>query len=140
MQCSIELQAKADRPYLIKRDDFMSAVDRIDLACRDSDVIKDAYLCKWFFWRNGRPSFRLPSFQLNSGRTIFINGRHRTVMLFRHMNSIPMAITGVIGEKSSEVLDAIVDRPLSEDSTITLPDLPFYIWIGKNPGWHVIQE
>ena len=123
MQCRVDITAARDKPYLIRREEFMQCVDRADFACRESATIQDCYLAAWFHWINGERFFNLPAFYLSKRRAFFINGRHRTVLLSRYMDRLPMALTD-IDRESKPTLQALVDCSLSEGEVIFLPDLP----------------
>ena len=123
MQCRVDITAAGDRPFLIKREEFMHCVDEKDLACRDSATVLDQYLATWFHWNDGECFFNLPAFYLRNGRALFINGRHRTILLSRHLDRLPMALTQ-LDHASESTLENLVARPLSEGEVIFLPDLP----------------
>jgi hypothetical protein len=123
MQCRVDITAAWDRPFLIKREEFMRCVDTENFACRDSATVQDRYLAAWFHWIDGECFLNLPAFYLRNGRVFFINGRHRTVLLSRHLDRLPMALTQ-IDRESEPTLEALINRPLSEGEGILLPDLP----------------
>src|SRR3954462_8214036 len=93
MRCRVDLTVASDRPYLVRRDSFMKIVDPWDFACRESAVVRDAFLHDWFRRDGDYLAFNPPAFYLKDGIARFINGRHRTVLLFRYMQVVPMALT-----------------------------------------------
>jgi len=123
MQCRVDTTAALDRPFLIKREGFMRCVDQEDLACREVANVENRYLAEWFYERNGARFFNLPAFYLKKQRAFFINGRHRTVLLARYLDRLPMALAQ-IDQESESTLQSLVDRPLSNGEVIFLPDLP----------------
>ena len=124
MNCKIQLTAAWDRPYWIRWTDFKKCVDEDDLACRDSWVIQDCYLATWFSYsENGERHFNPPTFCLRNGLASFINGRHRTILLSKHLDILPMALAQTDAESQS-ILDGIVEREIGLDEVIVLPDLP----------------
>ena len=101
----------------------MSCVDPEDFACRESQSVEDYYRADWFYFEPEGPFFSPPAFYLKRGRAFFINGRHRTVLLARHLELLPMALTQ-IDDASEPTLARIVERPLADGDPIVLPDLP----------------
>jgi hypothetical protein len=102
----------------------MRCVDQVDLACRESAEIKDCYLAAWFSWsQNGERCFSPPAFYLKNARAFFINGRHRALLLSRHLRVLPMALTQV-DVFSQDALECIVDREIELNEILVLPDLP----------------
>ena len=134
-----------DEFYLIKVKEFMGIVDELDLAQRESEEVVDAYHEHWLSeCDDGIYAFHAPEFCLTNGMTEFINGRHRTVLLARHLNEIPMALTNMDGypiyesqplTSSIEVLKKISKRKLSGEEIFEFPDLPIkYLGYDHNIG------
>lgn len=128
MDCRVSITAALDRPYLVKREEFMRCVDQNDLACRESDIVQNVYLTDWVYNANGYCYFKLPTFFLMEGRAFFINGRHRTILLSRFLDLLPMAFAPdplfQMDSHGQSVLDRLVHRELIEGELIVLPDLP----------------
>jgi hypothetical protein len=111
----------------------MSCVDAKDFACRESAIVQDYYLADWFYCENGQRFFNLPAFYLKKGCAFFINGRHRTVVLARYLELLPMALTQIDNE-SEGLLERLVERPLADGDPIVLPDLPIIDRSGTDRG------
>ena len=128
MDCRISVTKASDKPYLVKSEEFMRYVDQDDLACRESDIVQNVYLADWFYYASGQRYFYLPTFFLDGGRPFFINGRHRTILLSRYLDLLPMAFAQIpltqMGPDSQSVLERLVYRELMEGELIDLPDLP----------------
>ena len=86
-------------------------------------MVQDAYLESWFRREADEAAFSLPAFYLKEGTAYFINGRHRAVLLFRHMPVVPMALTQM-DAGSARALESFAQRELATDEFILLPDLP----------------
>ena len=124
IQCRIEVTGVLDTAYLIKRDEFMSCVDPWDLAQRDSSEILDAYHPNWFRKDNEEATyFTPPAFYLTNGIARFINGQHRALVLAKHLEILPMALTES-DIASDDVLKRIVNREILANDEVLLPDLP----------------
>jgi hypothetical protein len=123
MHCRIDLTVATDRPYLIKWDQFAQCLDHDDFGCRESFIIRDRYLAGWWSVVGGERRFSLPAFYLSKRRALFIDGRHRTALLSRHLTVVPLALTQS-DLLSADVLQRIVLRPIGLDEMISLPDLP----------------
>jgi len=123
MECKIDLTAVSDRAYWIRWAAFLECLDHADFACRDSETIRDCYLSSWFYDANGEKRFNLPAFFLREGYARFINGRHRTALLSRYLDVLPMALT-YADQLSEKVLEGMVLRGIEPDEIIVLPDLP----------------
>ena len=105
-----------------KRDVFEREFDQQDFHCRDSQAIDRNYSKHWFYEDSqGRLWFRVPTVQIVLGATQFINGRHRTAVLFREIARIPMAFTAGPAQEQAERLGL---EPVSIGEPIRLPDLP----------------
>jgi hypothetical protein len=125
LRCIADITCETDQPYWIKRDDFLQYVDRVDLFRRETRELKAAYLSRWFHRTpDGTLSFTLPAFYLEKGYALFINGRHRTSLLFRYLDLIPMSLAEIDNESHS-TLARIVSRELQPGEPFNLPDLPF---------------
>ena len=134
-----------DQFYLVKLDRFMEIVDTWNLEQRESTEIVDAYHEHWFReGDNGIKLFHAPEFYLRNGVAGFVNGRHRTLVLRRHLAEIPMALTNMDGfpmralapSKNSEmVLQQIAAKKLVGDEILAFPDLPIrYLGYDLNIG------
>ena len=124
MKCKLDLTTHSDMPYWVNWIAFMRHVDREDLARRESKKVVDCYLSSWFHrGQNGIYFFNPPAFYLDKGQALFINGRHRTVLLSRYLEVLPMALTQM-DSASESVLREIVQGGIDLDEVFVLPDLP----------------
>jgi len=90
MKCKIDITAVTDLAAWATRDAFMANVDLDDLACRETQEVLDWYHPEWFMHDDyGNIRFTPPAFIYSRGQLRGINGRHRAVLLYRHLNLIP---------------------------------------------------
>lgn len=126
--------AAFDRLIIVDAKKLLHYTDQDDLNCRNSVVIKDLYHQDWFFEYNNEDYFIPPAVYITKGVIKFINGRHRSIMLSRHIENFPLLIGnidndicgGVASSKSIDVLVDISVKQLTEHSIIcNLPELDF---------------
>lgn len=123
MKCKIDITSATDLPAWVTKDVFMENVDLEDLACREAKEILDWYHPEWFRNDdNGDLRFTPPAFIFSRGQLRGINGRHRAVLLFRHLDVIPMLLVAP-NDWPMEKVKEIVHREIREDEIIELPDL-----------------
>jgi hypothetical protein len=131
--------------YLIKVEQFMRVVDSWDLEQRVSKKIENAYHLHWLSrCADGTCLFHAPEFCLQEGIARFINGRHRTLVLTKHLKEIPMALTNMDGypvyathphQISVQVLEQISTQKLTGEEVFEFPDLPLrYLGYDDNIG------
>lgn len=122
-----------DDLYLINSVLFMKIVCPEDLALRDSLEIKDSFHVHWFQQKNNELYFHAPEFYLTKGIARFINGRHRTLLLAKHLREFPMALTNMDGFpvfadypslESCEALEKFSINKLNGSESFSFPDLP----------------
>ena len=122
MKCIPELTLKTDKAFWVTKDIFKREFDQRDFHRRDSQAINRNYSKHWFYEDSqGTLWFRVPTVQIISGTTQFINGRHRTAVLFQEMDRIPLAFTAGYAQEFAKRLkleEASINEP------IELPDLP----------------
>lgn len=134
-----------DEFHLIEWSQFIRIVDQQDLARRNSETIIDAYHEHWLAsCEDGIYLFHAPEFYLEAGIARFINGRHRTLLLGRHLSEFPMALANMDGypisasqpqPQSMEVLKQISKKKLDSREPFELPDLPIkYLGYDHNIG------
>jgi hypothetical protein len=133
MNCRIELTARSDRPYWVKWLDFKRCLVEEDFACRESTIIQPCYLWAWFSKHDGERFFNPPAFCLEGGWARLINGCHRTALLVKYLDVLPMALTR-IDRESEAVLHGIVLREIGLDEVIALPDLPIEHTVASGTG------
>ena len=94
------------------------------LACRESEVVADWYHSGWFRRDdNSELHFTPPAFEFRGGFLRGINGRHRAILLFRHLEVVPMLL--VLPQTwPSEKLAEIMQREIGENEIVDLPNLP----------------
>src|SRR5690554_5304136 len=94
MKCIPELTVNTDKAFWTPWDVFKREFDQQDYNCRNSQVIDRNYSKHWFREDSqGTLWFRVPAVQIVSGATQFINGRHRTAVLFQEIAKVPIAFT-----------------------------------------------
>jgi hypothetical protein len=125
MDCLPEITLSTDRPFWIRRADFLGHVHMQNYMCREVQwVYPYAYLKDWFRDNEGVRFFSLPSVWLNDGRITFINGRHRTAVLSEHLEMLPMAAITNGGDGDDALFNSIKYADLKLDGVIQVPDLP----------------
>jgi hypothetical protein len=123
MKCKIDITAGTDLAAWVTRDTFMNNVDLDDLALRESKVVLDWYHPGWFRNdNNGALRFTPPAFIFSRGQLRGINGRHRAVLLYRHLDIIPMLLVNP-KDWPEDKIHEIVQREIREDEVIELPNL-----------------
>jgi len=124
MKCKISITAETDLAAWVSREEFMAAVDQADLSCREAQVVCDWYHPDWFWSNvNGEIYFIPPAFGFWGGRLRGINGRHRAILLFRHLEAIPMLLVQP-GIWPKPILTKIMQRKIRENEIVELPNLP----------------
>lgn len=145
MKVTLQPANAQDEFYLIRAESFFRIVNTWDLAQRNSGSIEDAYHEHWFCKNeNGSFAFHAPEFYLRKGTASFINGRHRTLLLRRHLEEFPMALTNMDGypvyssqptQESVQTLHQISIRKLTGKEIFDFPDLPVkYLGYDQNIG------
>jgi hypothetical protein len=124
MKCRVDITTVTDIAAWVTRDAFMANVDPEDLACRESKEVLDCYHPNSFRYdNNGEQYFIPPAFVFRKGNLHCINGRHRAVLLFRHLEVIPMLLVR-FHTWPEDKLAEIRQKEIGEDDTVELPDLP----------------
>jgi len=125
MRCLPDLTLGTDIPAWVSKETFFALFDQTDFLIREVQDVEDAYLAEWFYERNGDTRFLLPTVGLVAGKTQFVNGRHRTAVLLRHVDEVPMAFAvGHLDATARRIIESIPKRPLDLTQHIVLPDLP----------------
>lgn len=133
MKAKVMKTAATDRLIVARSDALLKYTDRDDLRCREAEDILDAYHADWFHEFDGDKYFTPPAGYISDGTIRFINGRHRTLVLARHLKQFPFLVGNLdldhVGmmpsEKSRRVLDAITVSGIAEHSAVCLPDLGY---------------
>lgn len=117
----IEKQANVDALFIVTKEAFLKCFSIEDFENRDRLDTEDAYLKDWFYTKEEKTYFIPPPVNFVGGRTQFISGRHRTDVLFRHLDEIVMAFNM---KSSSGFVKECGFLPYDEHSPFMLPDLP----------------
>jgi hypothetical protein len=118
VRCLIGLTVSSDRPFWFKWDAFMRHPN--DLEIRNSQVVEDFYRSQWFHSDHGALYFNPPAFHFQGNFGYFINGRHRAILLARHLPLVPMSLTR-IDAVSKSALDSCVSREIDQQEEFELP-------------------
>jgi hypothetical protein len=124
----MQVGLNTDRPYWVSREAFFKYFDQADFHCRDVENVTSSYLSDWFdVWRDGIRRFKVPAvyFVTTSAdtRTEFVSGRHRTAVLLRFLDKVPLSFTPTV-DKNPAFFSRLVIRPIEADELFSLPDLP----------------
>jgi hypothetical protein len=94
--------------------------------CRDVEHVVDAYLEEWFYSdASGNRHFLIPPVSVRQKVTQFISGRHRTAVLLRHLDSVPLAFDSRFTTKEEEDwVWSIASGPVNKSVQLELPDFP----------------
>lgn len=123
MKCKVSITALTDIAAQVHRQVFFDNIDPDDLACRESEIVYDWYYANWFFHDKGDIYFTPPAFEFRDGHLLGINGRHRAVLLSRHLEIFPMLLVMPETWPEEKIIEVIHKR-LKEGETVDLPDLP----------------
>ena len=124
MRCRVNKTVASDIAAWVRVDIFLSYSDPDDLNCRESQIIRDFYHPNWFRQDDhGELYFTPPAFGFLNGRLRGVNGRHRAVLLCKHMTIIPMLLVET-DTWPEEVLSKVIHKLIADGEMIELPDLP----------------
>jgi len=125
MKCIIKLKYATDKPYWVNRKKFYKYVDQKNLAQRESKILENCYdIGLLITKKNGEWYFEPPIIYLNNRRICFTGGRHRTIVLSRHLDVLPMALrVPNVYPFCQSVLDEIIEREIEMEEVFQLPDL-----------------
>ncbi|WP_119969753.1 hypothetical protein [Shewanella japonica] len=118
-----------DEYFLLNRDAFYEHVDREDFECRKSTIIEATYHENWFEIDN---AFLPPILFIKDGKVKFINGRHRTALLFSYLTEIPVIFLSPSASRFASATEVIENKSLigklvqslKPDRLFEFPDLP----------------
>lgn len=122
MQCLPATSLDTDIAFWVSREEFLRSFDQSDFLCRNVMDVQDAYLRAWFHSAGSNTYFFIPPVQIVSGKTQFLSGRHRTAVLLRHLDEVPVSFETRFGKA---VPSHISMRRLDMTKPMTLPDLPY---------------
>ena len=116
-----------DEPFWISKEVFSTYFDQDDFVrMRHVERVSSTYRPEWFPLVDGVRRFQLPVVSFVSGRTQFINGRHRTAVLLDYLEELPFALAAShLGKLEQQLRAGIPKRALELSQPIELPDLPF---------------
>lgn len=126
MRCLPYVDLPSDAPWWVAKSAFLEYFDQNDFLWRQVKDVTDAYFEDWF--HDGPDQtlyFEIPPVSVINGKTQFISGRHRTAVLLRHLERVPLAFAmRDIGEADTEWIQRVALSPIAIDTLIELPDLP----------------
>ena len=134
MEKSIKKTNRLDRLILFDAKKLLAHADAVYLKFRNTEVIEDLYHPDWFFEYKGEEYFKPPAVYIEDGIIKFINGKHRTQLLSKYLDTFPLLIGNLDrdcdGEtptaKSIAVLNEITADQFIEHSVFkNLPELDF---------------
>lgn len=128
MRCRPYIHLSTDVPFWVSQSSFLQHFDQIDFGRRDVLNVIDAYLEDWFCAdANGARCFMVPPVSVYSRRTQFISGRHRTAVLLKHLDRVPLSFDmRYISDPDRTWMESIVAARIDTHSVIELPDLPIH--------------
>ncbi|MFW6297105.1 MAG: hypothetical protein ACOC03_01270 [Desulfosalsimonas sp.] len=127
MKCKIDITSATDVAAWVTRKAFYENVDEWDLGLREAKTILDRYHSDWFRDSTDGLRFTPPAFVFRDGFLMGINGRHRAILLFRHMKAIPMLLA-IPEIWPKEKFAEIALKRIEEDGVVELPDLPIQLF------------
>lgn len=111
----------SDVPFWVPRDTFLDKFDQSDFRCREVLDVDIVFSLNWLEEaENGQMCFLLPTVRLASGKTEFINGRHRTAVLLSTCNRVGIAFAG--RDAVSFAVSLALER-IDAENEIQLPNL-----------------
>jgi hypothetical protein len=124
MRCFPDLGLSSDMAFWVTREAFLKHFDQADFLCRKSEDVAPSFLAAWFHTPgDGTTRFLLPTVQFVTGKTQFINGRHRTAVLLPYLENLPIAFS-LVNTPPQDFLRRVVFRSVVLHELIELPDLP----------------
>jgi hypothetical protein len=129
MICLPYVTVVTDEPFWVPKTIFFEHFDQNDFLCRESVDVTSSYLASWFYTPDdGKRRFELPAVHFVSGKTQFINGRHRTAVLLPYLDNLPIAFSfssyGIPDDSLRRLINPMGLIPLNLGEQINLPDLP----------------
>ena len=126
MRCLPAVNLDTDVAFWISKTSFFRHFDQQDFMCRNVGDVVDAYLEEWFHSdSNGSRFFLIPPVSVRHKITQFISGRHRTAVLLRHLEQVPLSFDSRFTTSDDEDwIWSIASGQIENDVHIELPDLP----------------
>ena len=118
-----------DGYFILNRQSFLKYVNVDDFECRKSKKITPAYHQNWFENEN---NFLPPIMYFKDGKISFINGRHRTALLYNYLNEIPVIFLSASASYFSspteinhnqKLMDQVLN-PIDLNTYFNFPNLP----------------
>ncbi|MCG5496034.1 hypothetical protein [Ectothiorhodospira variabilis] len=134
MNVKVQKTAPSDRLIEVNGAKMMQYVNQNDLSFRAAQTVIDAYHQDWFYSSNGKDTYFIPpAGYLKDGEIYFINGRHRFILLHRHLARFPFLIgnidgdniAGIPSKRSLSVLRVIKERSINEHIQVAIPTLRY---------------
>lgn len=125
MRCLPYINLPTDRAAWVSRVAIQERFDQTDLLRLKAKPLVDAYLKDWFSHVDGSCRFIIPPVSVIGGKTEFVNGRHRTNVLLKHLEHVPICFaTRDIDAADLAWIISIGGTRIEADSVLELPDLP----------------
>lgn len=126
MRCLAYVDLDTDVPWWISKISFFQHFDQDDFLNRRVHNVVNAYLQDWFHdGPNQTRFFHIPPVSVSNQRTQFISGRHRTAVLLRQLDRIPLSFDmRFISDADTEWIRRTALTPIQTQGLIELPDLP----------------
>jgi hypothetical protein len=135
LRCLPYVHLDTDAPWWVTKASFFQHFDQNDFLNRRVQNVIDAYLEDWFHYESADTRFfKIPPVSVINGRTQFISGRHRTAVLLRHLDRIPLSFDmRFVSEVDLRWMRQIALAPISTQTLIELPDLPIWPSLPREP-------
>lgn len=121
-ECFAYTVTNLDTAYWVPVADFVRHFDQNDLINnRNAKTVIDAYSTEWFYSKpDGTLHYELPTIHIVLGKTQFISGRHRTSVLLKHIDPMPMAFC----QNALPLASELELEKMDLSKIIMLPSLP----------------
>ena len=124
MHCRPWINQVSDRPCWVSREIFFKYFDQADFSNRDCSEVERRYLSDWFKKIDSEfLHFELPTVQFVGGTTQFINGRHRTAVLIKYLNDLPLALASPL-DQQQDFPSEVIRRQMLLTEVFEIPELP----------------
>ena len=114
--------AGTDEIFWLTKAKFLEFFDQHDFNFyREVKKVEPYYLNDWFYQNSGVNYFCVPTVLFSRGVTQFINGRHRTAVIFNEIDIIPMAFAERAAQSFAKSIGLM---KLKNNEQFVLPKLP----------------
>jgi hypothetical protein len=126
MRCLPAVGLDTNVPLWISKSSFFRHFDQQDFMCRDVQQVVDASWTSGFHSDgSGNRFFHIPPVAVRHKATQFISGQHRTAVLLRHLEIVPLAFDSRFTTSDEEEwVWSIASGPIEQGVHMELPDLP----------------